>query len=82
MTEQEKLNSRVKRKIAVQNANIKALTEEMREFKDEMRQQNIMRANEVAEIRKSVESIQANGRNQTIAMVIGIAAMIITILLK
>ena len=89
MTEQEKLNSKVKRKIAVQNANIKALTEELREFKnemkdfkDEMRQQNQMRAAEIAEIRKSVESIRDSGRNQTIVTFLGIAAMVIAVLLK
>lgn len=89
MTEQEKLNSRVKRKIAVQDANIKALTEELREFKNEMRdfkqeirQQNQMRAAEIVEIRKSVESIQESGRNQTIVTFLGIAAMVVAVLLK
>lgn len=93
MTEQEKLNSKVKRKIAVQNANIQALTEELRDFKEEMRQQNKMRAEETAtlrtemnaqitEIRTSINSLDKNMRNQTIVTFLGIAAMVTAILLK
>ena len=61
------------------NENLKS---ELKDFKDEMRQQNQLRANEIAEIRKSVESIQESGRNQTLVTFLGIAAMDIAVLLK
>ena len=61
------------------NENLKS---ELKDFKDEMRQQNQLRANEIAEIRKSVESIQESGRNQTLVTFLGIAAMVIAVLLK
>ena len=48
----------------------------------EMRDRDNRRANEIAEIRKSVESIQASGRNQTIVTFLGIAAMVVAVLLK
>ena len=89
MTEQEKINAEVQMKLALQDAKISVFVQEMKDFKDEMkdfkqemRDRDNQRHGEISEIRQSVQSIQENGRNQTIAMIIGIAAMIITILLK
>ena len=71
MTEQERLNSRVKRKIAVQDAKFNAFMEEMRDFKNETRAQ-------VSEIRHSIDSMNKHVRNLTITAMIGIGAMVIT----
>jgi len=82
MTEQERINNDVQMKLALQDAKFNQFMQEMKDFKNEMRQQNQMRADEIAEIRKSVESIQESGRNQTIVTFLGIAAMVIAVLLK
>lgn len=82
MTEQETINNEVQLKLALQDAKFNQFMEEMKDFKTEMRQQNQMRAAEISEIRKSVESIQASGRNQTLVTFLGIAAMVIAVLLK
>ena len=53
-----------------------------RDFKEELRQQNLRWENEVKAIRKSIEGIKSNIRNQTIVTLLGIAAMVIAVLLK
>jgi len=67
MTEQEKFNAEVQARLAVQDAKFNQFIEEMRDFKEEMRQQNEMRAAEMrqqnemraaetAEIRKTTDA--------------------------
>ena len=82
MTEQDKINHEMQMKLAMQDAKFAAFVEEMKDFKQEMRDRDNQRHAEMAEIRKSVQSIQDSGRNQTIITFLGIAAMVIAVLLK
>ena len=59
MTEQERINSEVQTKLALQDAKFNAFVEEMRDFKTEMRQQNEMRANEIRDLQKKHDEEQA-----------------------
>lgn len=81
----EKFNS-VMEKVDATNEKIDNLISEMRDrdnqVKAEMRDRDNRRAEEIAEIRQSVQSIQESGRNQTIVTFLGIAAMVVAVLLK
>lgn len=57
MTEQEQINAEVQTRLAVQDEKFDAFLREMKDFKDEMRQQNEMRAAENVEIRNSIKEI-------------------------
>ena len=87
MTEQEKINAEVQTKLALQDAKFNMFMEEMRDFKDEMRQQNKMRAEEIREIRASLDSMGKHVRNLTITsmaavggMVVAVGAMVATVI--
>ena len=54
MMDQEQINNEVQMKLALQDAKFNAFVQEMRDFKDEMRQQNQMRAEEIREIRQEM----------------------------
>ena len=82
LTQQDIINAQTSAKIDILAQEMKDFKDEMRDFKNEMRQQNAMRAAEISEIRKSVQSIQDSGRNQTIVTFLGIAAMVVAVLLK
>ena len=66
---------------------------EMQEFKQEMRERDNQRAEEIRdrdnqraedirEIRQSLQSLQTSGRNLNVAVIIGIAAMVLAVLIK
>lgn len=57
---------------------MKDFKEEMKDFKNETRQQNAMRANEIAEIRQAIQSMQ----NQNIFVIIGVVAIAVAVFLK
>ena len=94
MTEQEKINAEIQTKLALQDAKFNMFMQEMREFKDEVRQQNQMRAEEIREIRSSISNMQnsidgmgKHVRNLAITsmaaiggMVVAVGAMVVTIL--
>ena len=87
MTEQEKINTEVQTKLALQDAKFNMFMQEMREFKDEVRQQNQMRAEEIREIRSSIDGMGKHVRNLAITsmaaiggMVVAVGAMVVTIL--
>lgn len=89
MTEQEKINSEVQMKLALQDAKINVFTQEMRDFKDEMREfknemrdRDNQRAEDIREIRSSLQNLQSSGRTLNVATIIGIAAIVIAVLLK
>ena len=82
LTQQDIINAQTSAKIDILAQEMKDFKDEMRDFKNEMRQQNAMCAAEISEIRKSVQSIQDSGRNQTIVTFLGIAAMVVAVLLK
>ena len=90
MTEQEKINADVQRQLALQDAKFNTFVEEMRDFKNEMRQQNKMRAEEIMEIRQDMKNMQASldakidgmgkhVRNLSVATIIGVATIAITV---
>ena len=51
--------------------------DEMRDFKTEMRQQNQMRAEEIREIRASIDGMGKHVRNLTVAAIVGMGTMTI-----
>ena len=80
ISQQDIINTQLNAKIDIQNNKIDAFIEEMRDFKNEMRQQNQMRANEIAEIRNSINSMGNHVRNLEITAMIGIGAMCLTVI--
>ena len=65
MTEQERINNEVQIKLASHDekfnsvmAKVDALIGELRDFKNEMRTQNLLRAKEISELGKKIESAQ------------------------
>lgn len=93
MTEQEQINNEVQTKLAVADANIKALAKSLEDFKDEMRDRDNQRHAEtealradtnaqIAAIKNSVESIGKHVDNMSITMMIGVGAMVITVVLS
>ncbi|MBQ4494431.1 MAG: hypothetical protein II968_01555 [Selenomonadaceae bacterium] len=75
MTEQEKINSEVQTKLALQDAKFNV-------FMQEMRDRDNQRAEDIREIRTSLQSLQSSGRTLNVATIIGIAAIVIAVLLK
>ena len=82
MTEQEKINSETQMQLALQDAKFSAFVDEMRDFKDEMRDRDNQRAEDIREIRNSLQNLQLSGRNLNIVTLLGIAAIVIAVLLK
>lgn len=80
MTEQERINVEVGQKLALQDAKLNQFIDEMRDFKQEMRQQNQMRTAEIAEIRNTAASIGKHVNNMTIAVAVGVGAMVLTVI--
>ena len=82
MTEQERINSETQMQLALQDAKFNA-------FMQEMRDRDNQRAEDIREIRASLQNMQANmqnmqvsNRNLNIVTLLGIAAIVIAVLLK
>ncbi|MBR2775401.1 MAG: hypothetical protein IKD73_10495 [Selenomonadaceae bacterium] len=86
MTEQEQINSEVQMKLALQDAKFNAFVEEMRDFKDEMRQQNQMRAEEIRDLRNEIriglDGMGKHVRNLAITSMAAIGAMVVTVIIS
>ena len=82
MTEQEKINHEMQMKLAMQDAKFAAFVEEMKDFKQEMRDRDNQRHAEMAEIRALIDSSNKYVRNLTFTAIGAIAAMVIAVLLK
>lgn len=89
MTDQETINMNLQRQIDMQNsridrvsANVESLVQELREFKNETREQNRVLAGEIREIRTGLNDIGNHVRNMSLTTLIGIAAMVIAVILK
>ena len=85
MTEQERINSDVQMKLALQDAKFNAFVDEMRDFKEEMRQQNQMRAEDIREMRQNMKDVQKSMQdmhNLNVVTLLGIAAIVVAVLLK
>ena len=88
MDEQERIFD-MQRHSAVQDTRISNLETkfemfiaEMKDFKQEMRNRDNQRAEDIREIRQSLQGLQTSGRNLNIAVIVGIAAMVLAVLLK
>ena len=79
MTEQEKINSEVQMKLALQDAKFNAFVEEMRDFKNEMRESRARQDEDMREIRQSLNN---NVHNMFITVIIGVGAMVVAVLMK
>ena len=86
---QEEINNEVQIRLAVHDekfnsliTKVDSLADELRDFKNEMRQQNAMRADEVKEIRNSIDGMNKHVRNLSYTSIAAIAAMVITVLLN
>ena len=75
MTEQDKIDAEVQTKLAMQDAKFNI-------FMQEMRDRDNQRAEDIREIRASLQSLQSSGRTLNVATIIGIAAIVIAVLLK
>ena len=91
-TRVDKLDERVtslEQRVAETTANVNGLIRELKDFKDEMRQQNKMRAEEIREIRASVSGIQnriddmgKHVRNLSLTAMGAIGAMVVTVIIS
>lgn len=89
MTEQEKINSEVQMKLALQDAKFNAFVEEMRDFKTEMRDRDNQRAEDMREIRTSISNMQnriddmgKHVRNLSLTAMGAIGAMVVTVIIS
>ena len=78
--------TKVENHISELTANVNGLVRELKDFKDEMRQQNQMRAEEIREIRSSIDGMGKHVRNLAITsmaaiggMAVAVAAMFVTV---
>lgn len=90
MTQQEKINADVQRQLALQDAKFNMFVDEMRDFKNEMRQQNQMRAEEIREIRQDMKDMQnrldakidgigKHVQNLTVTAMVGVGTSVIAV---
>lgn len=87
MTDQEKINSEVQTKLALQDAKFNAFVDEMREFKTEMRNRDNQRAEDMREIRASITDMGKHVRNLSVTamaavggMAVAVGAMVVTVI--
>lgn len=89
MTEQEKINNETQMKLAVQDAKFNVFMEEMKDFKNEMRQQNALTDARISKIESKIDSMTNHIQILTITAMggiiaagVGIAAMVMTAMSK
>ena len=74
--------TRVENQVSELTANVNALVRELKDFKDEMRQQNQMRADEIREIRAGIDSMGKHVRNMSLTAMGAIGAMVVTVIIS
>ena len=81
--DQQVINAQLNAKIDIQNTKIEAFIEEMKDFKQEMRDRDNRRADEInalnVKIDEKFERILGQIQNMTIAAVVGVGAIVIGI---
>ena len=89
MTKQERINSEVQMKLALQDAKFNAFVQEMRDFKTEMRDRDNQRAEDMREIRSSISNMQnriddmgKHVRNLSLTAMAAIGAMVVTVIIS
>ena len=81
----DKLDERVsslERQVSETTANVNSLIRELKDFKDEMRQQNEMRSEEIREIRTGLSDMGKHVRNLSITAMAAIGAMVVTVIIS
>jgi predicted RNase H-like nuclease (RuvC/YqgF family) len=84
-TRVDKLDERVtslEQRVAETTANVNGLIRELKDFKDEMRQQNKMRAEDVREIRAGLDNMGKHVRNLSLTAMGAIGAMVVTVIIS
>ena len=82
MTEQERINAEVQTKLALQDAKFDAFVQEMRDFKNEMRDRDNQRVEDIREIRASIDGMGKHVRNLAITSMAAIGAMVVTVIIS
>ena len=89
MTEQEKINQNLQRQIDAQNAridnisvSINGLIRALQDFKEEMRDRDNQRAEDIREIRASLDSMGKHVRNLSLTAMGAIGAMVVTVIVS
>ena len=82
MTEQERINAEVQTKLALQDAKFDAFVQEMRDFKNEMRERDNQRVTDIREIRASIDGMGKHVRNMAITSMAAIGAMVVTVIIS
>ena len=75
MTEQEKINAEVQTKLALQDAKFNM-------FMQEMRDRDNQRAEDMREIRSSIDSMGKHVRNLSLTAMGAIGAMVVTVIIS
>lgn len=81
----DKLDDRVTKvegQVSELTANVNALIRELKDFKDEMRQQNKMRADDIREIRAGLDGMGKHVRNLSLTAMGAIGAMVVTVIIS
>ncbi len=84
-TRVDKLDERftfLEQRVTETTANVNSLIRELKDFKDEMRQQNQMRAEEIREIRAGIDSMGKHVRNLSLTAMGAIGAMVVTVIIS
>ena len=89
MTEQERINMEVQTKLALQDAKLNVFMQEMRDFKNEMRERDNQRVEDMREIRASISNMQSriddmgkHVRNLSLTSMAAIGAMVVTVIIS
>jgi len=69
----------VEKQVSELTANVNSLIRELKDFKDEIRQQNKMRADEIREIRTGLTNMGNHVRNLVWTSMAAIGAMVVTV---
>ena len=82
MTEQEKINADVQRQIDAQNARIDTVLAKVDMVIDEMRDRDNQRAQDIREIRASIDDMGKHVRNLSLTAMGAIGAMVVTVIIS
>ena len=84
-TKLDKLDERVsslERQVSETTTNVNGLIRAMQDFKEEMRQQNQMRADDIREIRQDLKAMGHHVRNLVWTSMAAIGAMVVTVIIS
>lgn len=84
-TKVEKLDERVTKvegQVSELTANVKSLIRELKDFKDEMRERDNQRVEDIREIRASIDSMGKHVRNLSLTAMGAIGAMVVTVIIS